>query len=241
LSHVELIFLKDLLKSYTHKILNLKSSYFNTYLRTLTKSLFLIYQRMEYRLGTEENSYENVELLQALLNTYTACFNYCQINAKESSQSHISKQYIALATELILSILTIWSEYSSFTEVFVYELYYKYCNSIRSRSAMLYLFSVILKTMNHNDKTLFNSALKALTSVYKPRKYERKLDPKVDATMGRERKPLPILKVHHHEEFFQDILPQNIPLFEFMLESFLEPKTKVFDNALEKFLEAIFL
>jgi len=219
----------------------MKSSYFNTYLRTLTKSLFLIYQRMEYRLGTEENTYENIELLQALLNMYSACFNYCQGNAKESIQSNISKQYIALATELILSILTIWSECSSFTEVFISELFYKYCNSIRSRSAILYLFSVILKTMNHNDKTLFNTALKTLTSPYKPRKYERKMDQKSDNPLGRERKPLPILKLHHHEEFFQDNLPQNVPLFEFMLESFLEPKNKVFENVLERFLEAIFL
>ena len=141
--------------AYTHKILHLKNSYLNTYFRTLNKALFLIYQRMEYRLGTEENAYENIELLQSLLKLYSACFNYCQANSQSSKQSSISKQYIVVSTELVLSILTLWSEFSSFTEVFIYELCYRYLNSIRNRAALLYLFATLLRSMNHNDISLF--------------------------------------------------------------------------------------
>ncbi len=194
---------------------------------------------MEYRLGTEENIYENIELLQSLLNMYSTCFKYCQTHSHFTSTS-VSKQYITLATELILSILTIWSEYSQFTEVFITEIFYKYCNSIQCRAPMLYLLSIILESLNHNDKTVFNIALKTLTSPFKSKRYERKFEPKPDNPMTRERKPLPILKIHHHEEFFQEVFSQNTPLLEFMLDSFLDTKSQLFGNTLDRFLRALF-
>ena len=197
---------------------------------------------MEYRLAAEENTYENTELLQSLLNLYSSCFNYCQGDANKSKQTTISKQYIILTTELILSILTIWSEYSAFTEAFVYELCYRYYNTIRNRSAILHLLSTILKTLNQSDKTLFNTAIKVLVSPYKARKYERKVENKDrDPTQQKERKSVPILKIHHHDEFFGEYFPQEMPLFEYLLNSFLEAKSTVFEAGLDRFLEAVFM
>jgi len=79
-----------------------------------------------------------------------------------------------------------------------------------------------LRSMNHNDIGLFNIALKTLTSPYKQRKYERKADPKDRAPDApKERKPQSILKIQHHEEFFENILSVDTPILEVLIDSFL--------------------
>lgn len=96
--------------------------------------------------------------------------------------------------------------------------------------------------MHQNDKTIFNTAIKSLVYPYKPRKYERKMENKdKDMGMQKERKPLPILKVHHHDQFFGDYLPQDTSPFEFLFNSFMEANSSVFETSLQAFLESVLL
>ena len=84
--------------------------------------------------------------------------------------------------------------------------------------------------------------MKTLTSPYKQRKYERKSEPKDRAPDApKERKPQSVLKIQHHEEFFENILSVDTPILEFLLDSFLEAKSQIFETSLERFLDTLFL
>jgi hypothetical protein len=146
-----------------------------------------------------------------------------------------------LNMEMIVSILSIWTELTGFTETMIYELCYRFYAGIKNRSAILYLLGTLMTMTAANDKAIFHEALKTLTSPYNPKKYERKSDSK-DKEPGapKERKPLPLLKYHHHDEFFGDFLGNEQPLLEFMFHSLFEPKSATLDIALDKFLPSLF-
>lgn len=208
---IEKFLSNDIMSEHTLKILTKKNIFINSYLRVLSKSLYLIYQRFEYRLGNEENVYENTELLQALIHTYSVLFNFVAESSSLKTPSNINKHLIMLNMEIIISLLSIWGELSGFTESLVLELVYRYYSSIKNRAPILYLIGTLLEMFAANDKNILHEAIKALTSPYTPKKYERKLDIKEkDHIPGqKERKPLPIFKLHHHESFFGDLLAHD--------------------------------
>jgi hypothetical protein len=231
------------LNEHTSKILTKKNIFVNSYLRALSKSLHLIQQRLEYKLGNDENLYDNAELLQALVQCYCLFFNYVPEYSPVMSQANINKHLLMVNMELIVSILSIWSELTGFTETMIYELCYRFYSSMRNRPAILYLMGTLLEMMGASDKAVFNEALKALITPYNPKKYERKPDTKEKEIPGhKERKPLILLKYRHHEEMFHDLLQkdkENIML-EFMFNSLFEFKSGIFETSLDKFLDSLF-
>lgn len=158
------------------------------------------------------------------------------------NQANINKHYIMLNMEMMISILSIWSEQIGFTDCFYCELCYRFHSSIKNRPAILYLLGTILKMNAANDKAVYHEALRTLTSPYTPKKYEKKPDTKEkDGITQKERKPLPLIKYHHHDQLFSDWHGSNLPLLENMFHSLFEAKSTLFDIALDKFLESLFL
>jgi hypothetical protein len=234
---------KDLLNEHTTRIFNKKNIFINSYLCALSKSLNLIQQRLEYKLGNDENLYDNTELLQALIQTYCLFFNYVPESSRITNQANINKHLIMVNMELIVAILSIWSEFSGFTETMMYELCYRFYASMRNRPAIQHLMGTLLEMLAASDKAIFNEALKALITPYNTRKYERKPDNKEKEIPGhKERKPLILLKYRHHDEMFHDLLQkdkENV-LLDFMFNSLFEFKSGIFETSLDKFLDSLF-
>jgi hypothetical protein len=241
-THFFTIDLKDILNEHTLKIMTKKNIFINSYLRVLSKSLYLIYQRFEYRHGLEENIYENTELLQALIQTFCTLFNFVPEGSKLRTPSNINKHLVMLNMEIIISILSIWGTLTGFTDSLVYELVYRYFCSINNRPAILFLFGTLMQMFGAEDKAVFTEALKALTSPYAPRRYERKPDMKEkEHTPGpKERKALPLLKFHHHDAFFKDYLNYDQPILDYMLSNCFEYRKGLYESCLMTFFESLF-
>src|SRR5690349_3954236 len=100
----------------------------------MSKCLYLLYQRMEHKLATEENSYDNLELLQALIQAYCVFFNYISYTLAIGMVQNIQKNYIMMNMEIIVAILSIWGNFSNSNESVVHEICMRFESSIRNRS-----------------------------------------------------------------------------------------------------------
>ena len=69
-------------------------------------------------MGLEENYYDNIELLNNLLDLYVICYNHVPENQANTvnKKNQIEKNHIILIMEMILSTMNIWFDIIDFNE-----------------------------------------------------------------------------------------------------------------------------
>lgn len=91
--------------------------------------------------------------------------------------------------------------------------------------------------MVNEDRANYNEILRILASPYRPKIYEK--NKAADKDPKKTFQQLLMLKYRHHHKFFHEYLGTEQPLLEHLLSSFVESRSIVLENAIERLFEMI--
>lgn len=192
----------------------------------------LVDQRLDHRVATEENAYENTELISCYLDIYVSCINLMNEDQLTLNGVKLNQNALLVLSNVVLSGLGTWIELNDMGSTVIYIAFYKAFTSLINRNALLFLLSSLVSISSTADKGTFAMVHKTLTSPFDFKKTENRFpkDPE------KKEKKFPTTKLQMVEKFYEEIVGKDTSLLAYVLNLAVEKNF----FTLFSFVESIF-
>ena len=198
-------------------LLPAKVEYINSYLQVLSKAFMLVNQRLDHRSVTEDNVYDNTELMCCYVDAYASCLTILDSDQLVFNSSKLNQSLALVLSDVLLSGLGTWLELNDIADTIIYIIFYKAFNTLKNRNQLIFLLGLSASLCRSGDKNLFGLAHRTLVSPFNFKKTENRFK-----EADKKEKKVPIVKLPTVERFYADIVGRDNSLLSYLLSLTLE-------------------